>query len=104
MKYQLLTAVFSESIKDDVVDALIALENISGFSMTATDGYSRRHSQYDLREQVAGYRRLCRAEVVHPEAQEHALLATLESLCGASHIRYWITSLASAGQLGSGSD
>ena len=101
MKYQLLTAIFSEEIKDDVVDALIALEDISGFSMSTTDGYSRRHSQYDVREQVAGYRRLCRVEVVHLEAQETALLATLETLCTACHIRYWLTALAGAGQLGS---
>ncbi len=104
MKYQLLTAIFSDSIKDDVVDALIALEDISGFSMCATDGYSRRHSQYDLREQVVGYRRQCRAEVMHREMQEPALLAALESLCAASHIRYWITPLTTAGELGPGDD
>ncbi len=99
MNEQLLVAMFSEGIRDDLIDALIQLEEVSGFSMQAIDGYSREHSQYDLREQVAGYRRLCRVEILHEVEHEAALLAALEAVCSASPIRYWITPLQSAGHL-----
>ena len=99
MNTQLLVAVFSEEIRDDLIDALIGLDDISGFNMESIDGYSREHSRYDLREQVAGYRRLCRLEVLHDEEQQQALLATLGQACAAGHVRYWIMPLTAAGQL-----
>lgn len=99
MSEQLLVAVFSKDIRDDVIDALIALQDISGFNMEAIDGYSREHSKYDLQEQVAGYRRLYRVEVLHGEEQESQLLTALGSVASASHIRYWIMPLKAVGRL-----
>ncbi|MBN7795950.1 DUF3240 family protein [Parahaliea mediterranea] len=99
MTEQLLVAIFSEGIRDDLIDALVQLDEVSGFSLQAIDGYSREHSQYDVREQVAGYRRMCRVEVLHCARHEPALLASLRAVCGASPIRYWIAPLQSAGHL-----
>ncbi len=100
MTQQLLTAVFPGSLKDEVVDALIALEDISGFSLCDIDGYSREHSQYDIAEQVAGYRRMCRLEVMHLQAQQDALLSALAQTSAASHLRYWISPVLASGTLG----
>ncbi|TGD74843.1 DUF3240 domain-containing protein [Mangrovimicrobium sediminis] len=96
---QVLVAIVSEGIRDDLIDALIELPEISGFNLQAIDGYSREHSQYDLREQVAGYRRLCRVEVMHAEEHQAALLARLNTVSAASPIRYWITPLLGCGHL-----
>jgi hypothetical protein len=99
MSEQLLVAVFAQDIRDDLIDALIGLEAISGFNLETIDGYGREHSRYDLREQVAGYRQLCRLEVLHESDQEQALLATLARACAAGHLRYWVMPLKSSGQL-----
>ncbi len=100
MKEQLLTAVFSDDVKDDVIDALIAMEALSGFSLSRIDGYSREHSQFDVSEQVAGHRRMCRIEVLHEATLEEELLTTLGAAVRASHLRYWLTALAGSGTLG----
>ncbi|PLW67207.1 DUF3240 family protein [Pseudohalioglobus lutimaris] len=97
---QLLTVIFSDEIKDDIVDSLIAMEALSGFSLSRIDGYSRQHSQYDVKEQVAGYRQMWRAEVVHRVEQQVALLRSLEETARASHLRYWVTPLSASGTLG----
>ena len=55
---QLLVMMVPGDLRDDVIDSLISGEGISGFNMTTIAGYSREHSQYDLREQVEGYRQL----------------------------------------------
>ena len=99
MSTQILVAIIPENLRDDVVDALIQLAQISGFSMQAIEGYSREHSQYDLREQVAGHRRMYRLEVMHSPEQQGELLDALETHCTASPVRYWITPLLGWGHL-----
>ncbi len=97
MNKQILTAVFSDEIRDEVIDAMMNLEVLSGFTLGAVDGYSREHSRYDIREQVAGYRRMCRIEVMHGEDQEQMLLAALQEAGRASHVRYWISPVSRSG-------
>ncbi|MAT93626.1 MAG: hypothetical protein CME59_13595 [Halioglobus sp.] len=99
---QLLVIHVPGEISDDIIDALIAHEETSGFSLTEIKGYSREHGQYNLEEQVAGCRRLYRFEVQHRAEQEHALLELLAGVCMASHARYWIIPLNQTGTLGSG--
>ncbi|WP_162846031.1 DUF3240 family protein [Seongchinamella sediminis] len=99
MNIQILVAVIPENLRDDVVDALIEMPQISGFGMQVIEGYSREHSQYDLREQVAGHRRMYRLEVMHTQAQEAELLDALQSSCTANPVRYWITPVLGWGHL-----
>ena len=102
MTEQVLTAIFSDDIKDEIIDTLMALQGLSGFSLGQIDGYSRKHSQYDLKEQVAGYRRMWRAEVLHRHEQERELLLALEETSRASHLRYWVMPLQVCGTFGDG--
>lgn len=101
MTEQILTAVFPESVREEIIDALIALEEVSGFNLSAIDGYSRQHSHYDISEQVTGYRRLCRLEVVHPREHQSMLLSSLSSAASASHLHYWVTPVLDSGVCGS---
>lgn len=97
MTEQMLTAVFPEAIRDEVIDALIGLQEITGFNLSAIDGYSREHSQYDIGEQVTGYRRMCRLEVAHLQEHQALLLSALAGVASASHLHYWIMPLLDSG-------
>jgi hypothetical protein len=96
---QLLVMMIPTSLKDDMVDCLMSCEAISGFNMTATAGYSKEHSQYDLREQVQGHRQFAKFEVMHRPAQQIELLATVRVVCSAASIRYWIVPVLEQGHL-----
>jgi hypothetical protein len=87
---QLLIMMVPGELRDDVVDTLIGFEGISGFNMTTIAGYSKEHSQYDLREQVEGYRQFFKFEVMHLRPRQGELLAALRPLSAAAKIRYWI--------------
>lgn len=97
---QLLIVLVSGTIRDDLIDVLIAYEDMSGFSMQEINGYSREHSQYNLSEQVSGYRKLYRFEILHSQEQEAELLRRVDKACSASHARYWVVPVSKAGVLG----
>lgn len=97
---QLLIVIVPGTIRDDLIDALIAYEDMSGFSMQEINGYSREHSQYSLSEQVSGYRKLYRFEILHAQGQEAELLRRVDESCSASHARYWVVPVAKTGVLG----
>jgi len=97
---QLLILVVPIEIKDDVVDTLIEMEGITGFNLEKIAGYSKEHSQFNLREQVEGYRELYRFEVIHNKKQQQMLLSALGPVCDAPRIRYWITPILEQGHFG----
>jgi hypothetical protein len=97
---QLLVLVVADDLRDDVIDALMALPAISGFNLSPIAGYSREHSQFNLREQVEGHRKMSRFEILHDQEQEQELLSILGAVCAESHGRYWIMPLAASGRLG----
>ncbi len=97
---QMLVAVVPAEIKDDVVDALIALPSVSGFNLTRIAGYSREHGLFNLREQVEGYREMYRFEILHDRVQQDSLLAALDEACAVSRARYWILPLLGQGHFG----
>jgi hypothetical protein len=96
---QLLVVMVPEDMRDDIIDVLIGCVGISGFNMQSIAGYSREHSQYDLREQVQGHRQLCKFEVLHEPEQQAQLLAALRPASSATHIRYWILPVMEEGRL-----
>lgn len=96
---QLLVMMVPGDLRDDVIDSLISGEGISGFNMTTIAGYSREHSQYDLREQVEGYRQLFKFEVMHEPGHQVELLARLRPVCASANIRYWIVPVLEQGHL-----
>ena len=96
---QLLTIVVPVDLRDDVVDVLIGCESISGFNMVTIAGYSREHSQYDLSEQVEGYRELFQFDVIHEQTHQDELLACLRAGFASTTVRYWITPILEQGHL-----
>ncbi|PHS18131.1 MAG: hypothetical protein COA86_08275 [Kangiella sp.] len=96
---QLLVVIVPVEIKDDLVDTLMSLECISGFNFSEIGGYSKTHSQYDISEQVQGYRKLQRFEIIHHSTQETLILETLRKVCKNAHVRYWSSPINSMGHL-----
>lgn len=94
---QILVVIVPEEIKDNLIDQLMALDFISGFSLGQIDGYSRAHSHYSINEQVEGYRKLYRFEVLHQENQEAQILGALKATCSKIKARYWILPVTSMG-------
>ncbi|MFQ6372295.1 DUF3240 family protein [Shewanella sp. YIC-542] len=97
---QLLILITPHNLKDDVVDRLMSLEYLSGFSLINICGFSREHSQYNLKEQVEGYREFYKFEIMHPQESQQALLAALSDVCRHNPCRYWIVPIVSNGVLG----
>ena len=97
--HRLLIMMVPGEIRDDVIDCLSGCEGISGFNMTTMAGFSKEHSQYDLREQVEGYRQFFKFEVMHAGAQQAGLLAALGPVCSSANIRYWIVPVLEQGHL-----
>ena len=96
---QMLVVMAPAGLRDEIVDTLIAFDGISGFNMTTIAGYSREHSQYDLREQVEGYRQLFKFEIVHRPDQREPLLASLRPVCESAKVRYWVLPVPEQGHI-----
>jgi hypothetical protein len=97
----ILFVIVPVAIKDELVDTLITLKEITGFSLVEIAGYSREHSHFSQREMVAGYQTQYRFEVMHSQDQQVRLLETLAPLCATAHARYWITPVVEQGHFGS---
>tara|TARA_R110002072_G_scaffold213_8_gene1515 strand:- start:19426 stop:19728 length:303 start_codon:yes stop_codon:yes gene_type:complete len=96
---QLLSIIVPIDLRDDMVDVLAGCDMVSGFNMSSIAGYSREHSQYDLRELVEGYRALCQFDVIHQQVHQVELLAQLQQAFVSTSIRYWITPIREQGHL-----
>jgi hypothetical protein len=96
---QLLVFLAPAERRDDLVDVLMEIEGISGFTLIPALGYSREHHHFSLREQVSGYREFARFEVLLEPEQLSAVLTSLEPACGNERLRYWVGSIESTGHL-----
>jgi len=95
----MLIAIIPKDLKDDAVDTLMSTAFITGFSLFPINGFSQEHSQFNIREQVEGYRAYFRFEVAHLSENTDALLATLGTVSTNGNIRYWITPIHQSGYL-----
>lgn len=96
-KIVLFTLNVPTNLKDDVVDRLISLPNISGFNLKKMSGYSKEHSLYDIAEQVEGYRAFFQFEVLMPSDEVNELKNSLSPICQPEKLRYWLTPVLESG-------
>ncbi|MEE4659282.1 MAG: DUF3240 family protein [Halieaceae bacterium] len=96
---QVLVLVVPDTRREDVIDALISMDKISGFTLTSAMGFSAEHSHFNLREQVQGCRAFARFEVLLEPAILHGVLDRLSSAAGSETSRYWLTDVPLAGRL-----
>lgn len=79
------------SLKDEIVDQLISLPNLSGFNLKKMSGYSKEHSLFDIAEQVEGYRTFYQFEVLISSNEVSNLKACLTPICQPAKLKYWLT-------------
>jgi hypothetical protein len=96
---QLLVLLAPAERRDDLVDVLMELAVTSGFTLTPALGYSREHSHFSLREQVAGYRDIDRFEILTARADLPDVLTAVSAACGNERLRYWIADITRSGHL-----
>jgi len=95
-KSEQLVLIAPNEIKDDIVDQLIGLSQLSGFSLSEINGYSREHSHFDIQEQVEGYRKFHRFEIFLDSDETAAVLMSLKPVCASAAVRYWILPVLTA--------
>lgn len=90
----LFTFIVTREARDSVIDLLMADDTVDGFTATDSQGFSREHSAYGIGEQIAGFRRVCRFEIVGPRDTLLALRRTLkEQALLSSGAPAWIVAL-----------
>ena len=72
-----LTVYVEQKRKEDVIDCLLPLTCISGFSISPCFGYSRDNAKLDLAEQVAGGRQLWKLDILHSDKDTNAIISAL---------------------------
>ncbi|MFT5852508.1 MAG: hypothetical protein ACI87J_002486 [Colwellia sp.] len=85
------------SLKDEIVDRLISLPNLSGFNLKKMSGYSKEHSLFDISEQVEGYRSFYQLEVLIASKEVGMLKECLNPVCQPAKLRYWLTPVIETG-------
>lgn len=96
---RLLVVLVHTERRDDMIDALIGREEISGFTLVPALGFSRDHSRFSVTEQVVGYRDIDRFEILIDDNALDSLLALLGDKAGNDPLRYWLVGLDTAGHL-----
>ncbi|WP_289116733.1 DUF3240 family protein [uncultured Idiomarina sp.] len=97
MPNKLLKLYLSREQKADLVDCLIQLDVISGFSFYDIDGFSRNHERFDIDEQVRGARRMVMAEVICSNEDVHCIQEAISQLHFKEPMRYTLQPLNDVG-------
>lgn len=93
----LFTLNVPTSLKDEIIDQLISLPNLSGFNLKKMSGYSKEHSLFDISEQVEGYRAFYQFEVLTSSHEVSMLKEYLNPVCQPAKLRYWLTPVIETG-------
>ena len=93
----LFTLNVPTSLKDEIIDRLISLPNLSGFNLKKMSGYSKEHSLFDISEQVEGYRAFYQFEVLTTSDEVSMLKECLSPVCQPAKLRYWLTPVIETG-------
>ena len=96
---QLFTIIINNSVKDDAVDVVLSLENITGFTLSKAYGFSRKHAKYDIKEQVEGYKDFYRIDIVHEPKDLDQLLQAFSQLNSQFKLKYWVMPLNDCGEI-----
>ena len=96
MKTMLVLNITPE-LEDDLVDYLLSLDQITGFTSYQVRGHGE-HSYLSIAEQVSGTRKRVQFEVIMAEAEvEHVLLGMATAV--GQGIGYWQLPVANVGRI-----
>ncbi|GGO63483.1 DUF3240 family protein [Bowmanella pacifica] len=95
----LLSILLPLKAKEEVVDRLMSLDWLSGFTIRSIEGHSREHANLSIREQVQGYKQLVQFDIM---LQESGLSSVFEQLTGVlqpGSMRYWVVPVRATGRI-----
>jgi hypothetical protein len=96
---QLLTLFIDKEMEADVVDCLIQLDGVNGFTVSKSFGFSSESAHLNKAEQVAGGRHMLKVEIIHNSNCAHVALESLAGLNSRNPLRYIITPIIESGHL-----
>ncbi len=99
MKSQLLKLYFSREQKPEVVDCLLQVDSLSGFSLYDIEGFSRRHESFDLSEQIRGARRMLAAEIICTNAEVQSIRNQLKQIHFKDSVRFVLLAIEDDGHV-----
>ena len=96
---QMLTINCSPAIEDDLIDALLAIEGVTGFTVLKAQGHGPVGAM-SIAEQVAGRRQRVQVQITLPATRVKNCLRQLADALPSPDIMYWITPVLGFGRLG----
>lgn len=97
MSERLIKLYFTGEQRPDIVDALMQVDNLSGFTLYAIEGFSHRQDRFDLDEQIRGSRSMYSAEVICNDKTFTEIKTSLKKLNFNEPLRYYVTELSEQG-------
>ena len=85
-------------MEDRIVDLLLGLERVIGFTTTQVDGHSVNMQNYSVVEQVTGRQKRVQIEIMSEPEETREVLDALAEYKN-SGIRYWVTDVKQAGRI-----
>ncbi|MEJ2382768.1 MAG: DUF3240 family protein [Xanthomonadales bacterium] len=95
---QLLRLNIPPSLEEDLVDFLLASDDIQGFQSTEVNGHGQVGAM-SIAEQVAGRRRRVQFEIVLDVDRTDALLGRLREAFPLRDVIYWVLPVSGSGRL-----
>ncbi len=102
MRSLLMTLVAPQALEGALLEALLELPFTEAFSSSPGRGHGAHTGQMSVAEQVAGWRREVRIEVLLAEADREAMLAALRERFATAAVRYWVVPAVAEGSLEDG--
>ncbi len=95
----LLSIIASPSVEENLVDWLLATDEVSGFTSFPVNGHGNSIHSMSLAEQVSGSRRKILFQTHLPQPQALQLVEKMKKDFSNCDIHYWMAPLLGAGRL-----
>jgi len=95
----LLSIVVSPSVEDSLVDWLLEVDDVTGFTSFPVNGHGSSVHSMNLSEQVAGSRRKILFQTYLSQSQALQILDKMKQDFDNCGIHYWLTPLSAGGHL-----
>lgn len=94
-----LTLVCPPAVEEKLLDLLLLSPDVMFFTSTTTAAHGMAHENMDQTEQVLGRARTTELQVLLAAANKTALLEALRQQFSGAGLRYWVTTVAEAGEI-----
>ncbi|MAF76431.1 MAG: hypothetical protein CMF17_11385 [Idiomarinaceae bacterium] len=94
---EILYIISPLALRESLVDGLISVAALSGFTVIPVQGFSRAHDSFKHSEQVQGYRELIQFQILLNDDNKDAVMTTILPLCRSASLRFWTTPVVDEG-------